>query len=142
MFDFKFISAHNGEFLLAPRLMPNKRAVKTPVGVVHSVFKLRDLRLQSRSTLKIHAFNNDVAGAFFVPEQAVWSGSNDSFIVLRYNVRNDGKMRAVVKRDCVFAIMNVKVVRNDVLAQNEAVFKALHGYVSQHVVVVLIARRH
>ena len=132
IFDYESCSANSGELLLTPRLMPYKWAVKAFVGIVHTIFKLRYCRLQSRSAFKIQTFDDDVARTFFVTEKIVWSGGDYASVMLRYNESEYWKMWAVVESDSIFTVVNIKVVRNNVLAKNESVLPFALPRNSQH----------
>ena len=109
--------------------MPKKVAAEPFVGIVNTVFKLRDRRLEANAALKIQALNNNEAIALFVPEKTVGCCRDYALIVLCHDVGDDRHVRAIVKGDSVLAVMDVEIVRNDVLAENEAVLKALAGNV-------------
>ncbi len=47
-----------------------------------------------------------------------------------------------MERDTFLAIMYIKVIRDDVFAENETIAEALRGDAAQRVVVVLVARHH
>ena len=104
---YKPFSAHSGKLLFPPRLVPAQTSAQAPVGVVHAVFKLTYLGLQSSSALKVQALNNDVARTFSVSEQHIRRGGDNSAIMLRHNVRDYREMRTVVKSYTVFTVVNV-----------------------------------
>ena len=47
-----------------------------------------------------------------------------------------------MKNDSLLAVVNVKIVRNNVLAQNEPVLKSLNRNIAENIVVILISRHH
>ena len=47
-----------------------------------------------------------------------------------------------MERDAFFTIMYIKVIRDDVFAENETIAEALRGDAAQRVVVVLVAGHH
>ena len=122
--------------------MPAKTTAQTAVGIVYSVFKLAYFGLQSRAAFEIQALYNDVARTFSVSEEHIGRGGDDAAVMLSYYMSNYRKMRGIVESDSVFAVMYVKIIGNDVLAQNESVLESLSGDVADDVIVVLIARHH
>lgn len=122
--------------------MPAKTTAQTAVGIVYSVFKLAYFGLEPRAAFKIQALYNYVARPFSVSEQHIWRGGDDAAVMLSYYMSNYRKMRGIVESDSVFAVVYVKIIGNDVLAQNESVLESLSGDVADDVIVVLIARHH
>ena len=51
-------------------------------------------------------------------------------------------MRRVVKDDALLAVVDVKIIGDDMFAENKAIAKTLHRDIVDHLVVVLIARHH
>ena len=142
LFYLESFTAHGRKFLLSPGLVPAKATAKAAVGIVYSVFKLRYFGLEARTAFEIQALYNDVAGAFCVSEEHIGRGGDDAAVMLCHYVIDDGEVGAIVERETVFAVVNVKVVGDHVLAEHEAVLEALSGDVAENVIVILIARGH
>ena len=122
--------------------MPAQMAAQTLVGIVYAVFQLTNGRFESRTAFKIEAFNHHIARPLGVSEQHIGRGGHDAAIVLRHDVRDDRKVRAIVEGNAVLAVVDIEIVGHHVLAENKTVFEALRGDISHHVVVILVARHH
>ena len=53
---------------------------------------------------------------------------------------DNGHMGAIVEGDALLAVVDIEVIRNNVLAHYKAVFKALYRNVAQLIIIVLILR--
>ena len=122
--------------------MPAKASAQAAVGIVNTVFELRYFRLQPRTAFEIQTLDNDVAGTFGVSEEHIGRGGDYAAVVLCHYVIDDGEVGAIVECETVFAVVNIEIIGNHVLAEYKAVLESLNGDVAENVIVILISRGH
>ena len=139
MGDGKPLGAADGEFLLAPGLMPAKGTVQPVVGVVHAPDELGYLRADAGAALKIHRADLHVAGTFRHTEEIGCRSGDDDPVVLGDDVVDDGQVGAVVEGQSLLAVVDVEIIRHQMLTADDAVAEALYRRIADDVVVVLVA---
>lgn len=128
--------------MISAGLMPFQRSAQALLGVVHTVRQAADHGSVTVSWLVVDRTDRQIAGTGSMTEEHSARGRYDTAVVLCDNVIDHGYMRAIVQNDAFLTVVNVNVIRDYVLTDHEAVFEALNGYASDHVVIVLIARHH
>jgi hypothetical protein len=103
--------------------------------------KLAYLRAESGSAFEIYRAEFNVARSLWHAEKIDICSRDDHGVVLCHDVVYYGKVRTIVECDAFLAVVNVEIVCNHVLTRNKTIAVALNSYVSQYVVIVLIARK-
>ena len=141
-FYLEILAADRGEIMISAGLVPFQRSAQTLFGVVNAVSQAADNGSVSVSGLVVDRADRQIAGTGAVSEEHTARGRHNTAVMLGNDVIDHGDMRAVVQNDAFLAVMNVDVIRDDVLTDHETVLEALNGYASDHVVVILVARHH
>ena len=142
MADVEFISTADGKFLVAPRLIPSGIAAEAVFRIIDTVFERIDGWLQSTAGFEVDTTDFNSARAFVMSEKLRGSRRDDAFVMLCGDVVYDSQMGRIMERDAFLTIVDVKVVGDDMFAEDETITEALHGDAAERVVVVLVARHH
>ena len=142
MADVEFISTADRKFLVAPWLIPSGVAAEAVFRIIDTVFERIDGWLQSTAGFEVDTTDFNGARAFVMAEKLCGSRRNDTFVMLCGDVVYDSQMGRIMERDAFLTIVDVKVVGDDMFAEDEAVAEALHGDAAERIVIVLIARHH
>ena len=136
------VGTADGKFLIAPWLIPSGVAAQAVFRIIDTVFESVHGRFQSTAGFEVDAADFNGARAFFVAEKLRRGGGDDAFVMLCVDVVYDRQIGGVVERVAVLTIVYIKVIRDDVFAEDETIVEALRGDATQRVVVVLVAGHH
>ena len=142
MADMEIFRTADGECLFPPWLVPFQISAQAVLGVIDAILQGINRRGEPRARLKVQTAYVNGARSLGVPEKPLRRRGDDPSVMLRCDMANGGDMGGVVEGDPLLAVMDVEEIRDDMLAEDKAVFEPLHGNVSQRVVVVLVARHH
>ena len=135
------LRAEDRKGVFAPWFVPGDRAAKAVAGVEDAPLQMGDPGRHARrlSALEVEKVDLHVGGAGRVFEEDAARRRENRAVVLRHEHPDAGEVRGVVEDDGLLAVVDVEVVRDDVLAEDEAVLEPLDGHVAKDLLVVLVA---
>ena len=122
--------------------MPFEIAAKTVLGIVDRRDEPGDDRQMVATALIVDGADFHIARRLSVTEEVGRGRRENDAVMLGDDVPDRREMRRVVKDNPLLAVVHIKVIGDDMFAENKAIAKTLHGDVVDDLIVVLIARHH